>query len=515
MPVPVSSTPSSSGPVCEQAIDYPIQRGDTLWDLATRLMQNGTQGSREDIMREILAMNPRIKNPDRIYAGDTIQLPGEPAAKGPARPQQPQPQRTTASQQPRTSQVGSQGVQQPSAPPSPPESNHVKAFSPTAAERTEARSEVNSIEARAYDAIKLMPKDSKANITLRVEADTGAVNAKQEAAVEVERLADGTFAIELKDSGEFGVKAEMVGAKFGLERGTKFHVLTAEGAADLIDTLARHAVVGDDPSWLKEQGLKLVDEHLATNFLAPSLREKYAKVQGHVSQRSGAVSAALQVGIVGKANGAVGVLQEELRGKAGVRVDFEKNQLVVSRELSASGLGILAVKVNDALGMGGEARVRLAGRLEERVTLTPDQMKDLKAGRLTEEEARKAGKVETKVVVEGEGAATAKISILGGGHKVKVKVELDADDFARDRLAAVLNAPMTVEVKTLVKPPPAETSTPGTAPVRVSAEVVYEQSELKVTATAAQVARALTEHAEQDQAQRALESARASAAMSR
>lgn len=55
--------------------DYNIQRGDTLWAIASRLKAQGMAGSHWDIIRQIQALNPKITNPNLIYAGDTIKLP--------------------------------------------------------------------------------------------------------------------------------------------------------------------------------------------------------------------------------------------------------------------------------------------------------------------------------------------------------------------------------------------------------------------------------------------------------
>lgn len=54
---------------------YTIEKGDTLWGIASRLKSQGVQGSHQDIIRAITRMNPSIKNPDLIYAGHKLRLP--------------------------------------------------------------------------------------------------------------------------------------------------------------------------------------------------------------------------------------------------------------------------------------------------------------------------------------------------------------------------------------------------------------------------------------------------------
>ncbi|MHB8872109.1 MAG: C39 family peptidase [Myxococcaceae bacterium] len=60
--------------------DYHIKSGDTLWAIASRLKSQGMPGSHWDIINQIVSMNPKIKDPNLIYAGDTIKLPGVPGS---------------------------------------------------------------------------------------------------------------------------------------------------------------------------------------------------------------------------------------------------------------------------------------------------------------------------------------------------------------------------------------------------------------------------------------------------
>lgn len=69
---PPSSTSSSN---TAPGSDYLIQRGDTLWAIASRLKANGMDGSHWEIINRIVAMNPQIKDPNLIYTGDTLKLP--------------------------------------------------------------------------------------------------------------------------------------------------------------------------------------------------------------------------------------------------------------------------------------------------------------------------------------------------------------------------------------------------------------------------------------------------------
>ncbi|MBI3184437.1 MAG: C39 family peptidase [Myxococcales bacterium] len=83
-PVPDNDVPSQAPPrpddaPASQPVDggsYRIQSGDTLWGIASRLKAQGMQGSHWDIINQIVSMNPQIKDPNLIYAGDTLKLPG-------------------------------------------------------------------------------------------------------------------------------------------------------------------------------------------------------------------------------------------------------------------------------------------------------------------------------------------------------------------------------------------------------------------------------------------------------
>lgn len=75
-PAPAPSAPSAPAPGAATAGgDYLIQRGDTLWAIASRLKAQGMEGSHWDIIRQIQGLNPKITDPNLIFAGDTIRLP--------------------------------------------------------------------------------------------------------------------------------------------------------------------------------------------------------------------------------------------------------------------------------------------------------------------------------------------------------------------------------------------------------------------------------------------------------
>ena len=68
-PAPVvAAPPAASAPVVAGGGTYVVQRGETLWQIATRVYGDGQR------WRDIAAANPGV-NPDRIQAGQTIVLP--------------------------------------------------------------------------------------------------------------------------------------------------------------------------------------------------------------------------------------------------------------------------------------------------------------------------------------------------------------------------------------------------------------------------------------------------------
>ena len=68
--------PSKPQGTSRAGAEYTIRKGDTLWEIASRLKSQGMPGGHWDIIRQIQKLNPKITNPNLIIAGDTIRLPG-------------------------------------------------------------------------------------------------------------------------------------------------------------------------------------------------------------------------------------------------------------------------------------------------------------------------------------------------------------------------------------------------------------------------------------------------------
>jgi hypothetical protein len=62
---------------------YTLQKGDTLSKLAQGLQRQGLAGKLAEILQRILTLNPQIKDPNRVSAGATVQLPVVPAQAAP------------------------------------------------------------------------------------------------------------------------------------------------------------------------------------------------------------------------------------------------------------------------------------------------------------------------------------------------------------------------------------------------------------------------------------------------
>ncbi|MCK8496557.1 C39 family peptidase [Myxococcus sp. MISCRS1] len=67
-------TDDSRTPVA--ASDREIKKGDTLWGIASELKAKGMEGSHWDVINQIRQLNPKITDPNLIFAGDTLKLPG-------------------------------------------------------------------------------------------------------------------------------------------------------------------------------------------------------------------------------------------------------------------------------------------------------------------------------------------------------------------------------------------------------------------------------------------------------
>lgn len=66
------------GAASQATTSYTLQKGDTLSKLAQGLQRQGLAGSRAEILQRILTLNPQIKDPNRVAAGATLQLPAVP-----------------------------------------------------------------------------------------------------------------------------------------------------------------------------------------------------------------------------------------------------------------------------------------------------------------------------------------------------------------------------------------------------------------------------------------------------
>ncbi|HEX8705544.1 MAG TPA: C39 family peptidase [Myxococcaceae bacterium] len=81
--------PDDMGAAAQGTTSYTVKKGDTLAKLAAALMQQGVKGSREEVLRQILTLNPQIKDQNQIAQGATLQLPvAQQASTGPAQPEQ-------------------------------------------------------------------------------------------------------------------------------------------------------------------------------------------------------------------------------------------------------------------------------------------------------------------------------------------------------------------------------------------------------------------------------------------
>lgn len=71
---PIFSAPVQSSTTTKPALNpnypkrYVVKKGDTLWDIAGKILQHPWH------WKELLATNPHIKNPQRIYPGDVIEI---------------------------------------------------------------------------------------------------------------------------------------------------------------------------------------------------------------------------------------------------------------------------------------------------------------------------------------------------------------------------------------------------------------------------------------------------------
>jgi len=82
--------PDDMGAAASQGTtSYTVKKGDTLAKLAAALEQQGVKGGREEILRQVLTLNPQIKDPNRIAQGAKLELPvAQQASTGPGQPDQ-------------------------------------------------------------------------------------------------------------------------------------------------------------------------------------------------------------------------------------------------------------------------------------------------------------------------------------------------------------------------------------------------------------------------------------------
>ncbi|HVG57505.1 MAG TPA: C39 family peptidase [Hyalangium sp.] len=74
------------GAASQATTSYTLQKGDTLSKLAQGLQRQGLVGTVAEILKQILTLNPQIRDQNRIAAGSTLQLPATPGQTAP--PQQ-------------------------------------------------------------------------------------------------------------------------------------------------------------------------------------------------------------------------------------------------------------------------------------------------------------------------------------------------------------------------------------------------------------------------------------------
>lgn len=85
-PVPPSQAQAPAQAVEAASETYVVQKGDTLWDIAKQLYSDPLY------WQQIWSQNPFIKNPNRIFPGDTLALPGKTFAPATPLAEAPKPE---------------------------------------------------------------------------------------------------------------------------------------------------------------------------------------------------------------------------------------------------------------------------------------------------------------------------------------------------------------------------------------------------------------------------------------
>lgn len=77
-PEDVGTTPTSDSK------PYTVKSGDTLSKIAARLQKQGLKGSPEQILQQLLTLNPQLTDPNKIEKGATLHLPSNPNRSAPS-----------------------------------------------------------------------------------------------------------------------------------------------------------------------------------------------------------------------------------------------------------------------------------------------------------------------------------------------------------------------------------------------------------------------------------------------
>ncbi len=245
----------------------------------------------------------------------------------------------------------------------------------------------------------------------------GSINLKVKggahASATVERQDDGTFIVELKGGAEAGLgKAATLGA----EVGTRFHLQTSEGVADLLQAAGENGLAGvlsQGSPWLQAvlswRSTKTLAQHAEKNMEVASL------------QISAKTSLDWENELAGQLGTKVGA---GLTGSVGAEIDWAKGELTVHQALSVDAVARIRGPIISAVNIGADAKV--TAKLEGKLVLTEQMKADLKEGRLKPEDL--LGSVKMGLKVEADEAAYGEILVGGAAARVKVEAELPLSD---------------------------------------------------------------------------------------